>query len=55
MEKRREYDDGEIIYCPKCESDDIKPLDPSSITPENGKCNSCGLEFTIKRVAVWKE
>ena len=55
VEKRHEYADGEIITCPKCGSDDLEPIDPSSITPDKGKCNSCGLEFTIRQVAIWEE
>jgi len=55
VEKRKEYADGEIISCPKCSSDDLEPIDPSSITPDRGKCKSCGLEFTIRQVAVWEE
>jgi len=54
VEKRKEYADGEIISCPKCSSDDLEP-DLSSVTPDRGKCNSCGLEFTIRQVAVWEE
>jgi len=23
MEKRKEYDEGDIIVCPKCDSDDV--------------------------------
>jgi len=50
MEKRREYAEGEIINCPKCDSDDIE-----CETPDRGKCLTCRLEFTVKKVAVWQE
>jgi len=55
VEKRHEYADGEIITCPKCGSDDLEPFEPSSVTPDRVKCNSCGLIFTIRQVAVWEE
>jgi len=55
VEKRHEYADGEIITCPKCGSDGLEPFEPSSVTPDRVKCNSCGLIFTIRQVAVWEE
>ena len=54
MEKRHEYADGETITCPECGSDDIEPIDPSSITPNKGRCNACGLEFNIRQVAIYE-
>ena len=51
MEKRKEYAEGDIITCPKCESDDLD----YSQAPHWGKCQSCGLEFEIKTVVIWKE
>ena len=51
MEKRKEYAEGETITCPKCDSDDLDYSD----TPGKGKCQSCGLEFEVKTVAVWNE
>ena len=50
MEHRREYERGEIVNCPKCDSDD---LDCDS--PEKAKCNQCGVEFELRTVAVWDE
>ena len=51
MEKRKEYAEGEIITCPRCGGDDIDCEE----APDCGKCLTCGLEFTIRQVAVWKE
>ena len=51
VEKRREYDVGEIITCPKCGGDDID----CDEAPEKGECLSCGTEFALKTVAVWEE
>ena len=51
MEKRKEYTEGDTITCPKCDSDDVDYEE----APDRAKCNSCGLEFTIKTVAVWEE
>ena len=48
MEKRKEYAEGEIITCPKCGSDSLDCED----APDRVKCLTCGLEFTIKQVAV---
>ena len=50
MEKRKEYAEGEIIFCPKCGGDD---LDIDS--PEHAKCNSCEIEFSLRQVVVWEE
>ena len=47
---RKEYEEGEIINCPRCDSNE---LDVEA--PDKAKCLSCGLEFTIKKVAVWDE
>ena len=52
MEKRKEYGEMESITCPKCCSDD---LDCEVVEPLKGKCNSCGLEFAIRQVAIWQE
>jgi len=51
MEKRKEYAEGEIIDCPKCGGDDLDCEE----APDKAKCLSCGLEFTIRQVAVWEE
>ena len=51
MEKRREYKEGDIIVCPKCGSDDVDYDE----APAHAKCQSCGLEFEIRTVAVWNE
>ena len=51
MEKRKEYDEGDIIVCPKCDSDAVD----YSRAPDRGKCQSCGLEFQVKTVLTWKE
>jgi len=51
VEQRKEYAEGEIISCPKCGSDDLEYLE----VPDKAKCNTCGLEFTIRQVAVWEE
>jgi len=51
MEKRKEYAEGEIITCPKCGGDDLDCED----APEKGRCLTCGLEFTIRQVAIWEE
>lgn len=51
MEKRKEYGFRDEILCPKCESDDLDCDD----APEKAKCLTCGLEFTIRQVAVWEE
>jgi len=51
VEKRKEYAEGEIISCPKCGSDDLDCEE----APAKAKCNTCGLEFTIRQVAVWEE
>jgi hypothetical protein len=50
-EKRKEYDEGDIISCPKCNGDDLDYEE----APGQGKCNSCGVEFQIKTVLIWKE
>jgi len=51
MEKRREYAEGEIINCPRCSGDDLDCEE----APDKAKCLTCGLEFTIRQVAVWEE
>ena len=51
MEKRREYAEGEIITCLRCGGDDIDCEE----APDKGKCLDCGLEFTVRQVAVWEE
>ena len=51
MEKRKEYAEGKIISCPKCESDDLDWEE----APPKVRCNTCGLEFSIRQVAVWEE
>lgn len=51
MEKRKEYEEGDIIVCPRCGSDDLD-CDES---PSHAKCNSCGLEMRTKTVIIWEE
>ena len=51
VEKRREYAEGEIIDCPRCGGDDLDCEE----APDKAKCLTCGLEFTIRQVAVWEE
>ena len=51
MEKRKEYAEGETISCPKCDGDDLDYEE----APDRAKCNTCGLEFTIRQVVVWEE
>jgi DNA-directed RNA polymerase subunit RPC12/RpoP len=51
MEKRKEYAEGETITCPRCGGDDLECEE----SPDQGKCFTCGPEFTIRQVAVWKE
>ena len=51
MEKRKEYDEGDTIVCPKCDGDDLDYGE----APGGGKCQSCGLEFQVKTVLIWNE
>ena len=51
IEQRKEYAEGEIITCPKCGGEDLDYED----APERAKCLTCGLEFTVRDVAVWEE
>jgi len=51
MEKRKEYDLYEQVFCPKCDSDNLD----CDEAPEKGKCLNCGTEFALKTVAVWEE
>jgi hypothetical protein len=51
VEKRREYAEGEIINCPRCDGDDLDCEE----APDRAKCLTCGLEFTIRQVAIWEE
>jgi len=51
MEKRKEYAEGEIINCPRCDGDDIDCEE----APDKAKCLTCGLEFTIRQVAIWED
>jgi hypothetical protein len=51
MEKRKEYTEGEIITCPRCGGDNLDCEE----APDKGKCLTCGLEFTVRQVAVWEE
>jgi len=50
VEKRKEYAEGEIITCPRCGGDDL-----DCEAPDKALCLICGLEFTIRQVAVWEE
>jgi ribosomal protein S27E len=51
MEKRKEYAEGDIMTCPKCDSDDVD----YDKAPSRARCQSCGLEFEIRTVAIWNE
>ncbi len=51
MEKRKEFNTGEPLNCPKCNSYN---LDMDGL-PDDAKCLDCGLSFTVKRLAVWEE
>ena len=51
MEKRKEYAEGEIITCPRCDGVDLDYED----APDPAKCNTCGLKFTLRQVAIWEE
>lgn len=51
MERRKEYEKDEIIACPKCGSEAVY----YDQAPEIVKCESCGLEFEIRQVAVWQD
>jgi uncharacterized protein (DUF983 family) len=51
VEKRKEYEEGDIIVCPRCGSDDLD-CDES---PSHAKCNSCGQEMRTKTVLIWEE
>jgi len=50
-EKRKEYAEGDIVTCPRCDSDDVDYDE----APSRARCQSCGLEFEIRTVAVWNE
>ena len=50
-EHRKEYWDGDIIFCPRCKSDDLD----CDETPGAAKCNSCGLKVETKTVLIWYE
>ena len=50
-EKRHEYEDSEIVTCPKCGGGDID----WNIALDYGECRSCGLKFKMKQLAVWEE
>lgn len=43
--------EGDIIVCPKCDSDDVDYTEASGW----GKCQSCGLGFQVKTVLIWNE
>jgi len=51
MEKRKEYDEDDIITCPKCDSTNVD----YEQAPVQAKCQDCGLKFTIRTVVVWNE
>ena len=50
-EHRKELDEGDIILCPHCGSDDLDCDD----MPSAGKCSSCGQELATKTVLIWYE
>jgi ribosomal protein S27E len=51
VEKRKEYEEGDIIVCPRCGSDDLD----CDEAPSHAKCNSCGQEMRTKTVLIWEE
>ena len=51
MEKRKEYAEGEIITCPRCDGVDLDYED----APDLAKCNTCGLKFALRQIAIWEE
>jgi len=59
MEKRKEYAEGELLTCPRCGGDDPVSSTGQALdceeAPDKAKCLTCGLEFTIRQVAVWEE
>jgi len=48
---RKELEEGDIVSCPACGSDDIDCDD----MPSAGKCNSCGQKLATKTVLIWYE
>jgi len=50
-EHRKEIEEGDIISCPTCESDDIDCDD----MPSHARCNSCGQELATRTVLIWYE
>jgi|GEM_PF-1589046 len=48
---RKELEEGDIVSCPKCGSDDIDCDD----MPSHARCNSCGQEMKTKTVLIWYE
>lgn len=50
MEKRKEYAEGEVITCPRCDSDNLD-ID----APDHASCLDCGQQFTLRQVVVWEE
>ena len=51
VEKRKEYAEGDIMTCPRCDSDDVDYDE----APNRARCQSCGLEFEIRTVTIWSE
>ena len=49
MEHRREFEEGDEIVCPRCDSDELEPKSYGE-----GYCNNCGLEFSIRQLLVWE-
>jgi hypothetical protein len=50
-EHRKEYDQGEIVNCPKCDGVNLD----CDEAPDRAKCQDCGIEFRLVTVAVWEE
>lgn len=50
MEKRKELEEGDIICCPHCGSDDLD----CDEAPSHAKCNKCGQEMRTKTVLIWE-
>lgn len=52
VEKQKVYDEHEIISCPVCDNIDLEFSSAEASTET--KCNSCGLEFSLRQVAIWE-
>ncbi len=50
-EHRREYGENDEVVCPRCEGGNLK----TDEAPNLVECSDCGLRFTVRQVAVWKD